>query len=85
MPFRVRMKMKCMHSSEPTQTERERRAVGGKGVKYLKKINAISNAQSDYIARGLQRCEEPDGFFFFLPLKPFIYKNRCIYIQMGTM
>lgn len=59
------MKMKCMHSSEPTQTERERRAVGGKGVKYLKKINAISNAQSDYIARGLQRCEEPDGFFFF--------------------
>lgn len=38
-------------------------------MKYLK-INAISNAQSDYIARGCQRCEDSDGFFVLI--KPFI-------------
>lgn len=48
MAFRVRMKIECMQGGKPGL--KERRADGGR-VKYLK-INAISNAQSDYIARG---------------------------------
>lgn len=45
----------------------ERQTSRREGVKYLK-INAISNAQSDYIARGWQRCEGSGGLFFLLLL-----------------
>lgn len=76
MAFRVRMKMKCMLGGKPGQEER---GAGWGRVKCLK-INAISNAQSDYIARGCQRCEDSDGFFVLT--KPFILKTSHIYIQM---
>lgn len=61
MAFRVRMKIECVRGR---RAGAERETSRREGVKYLK-INAISNAQSDYIARGWQRCEGSDGFFFF--------------------
>lgn len=56
-----------MHVGKQAGVERETSRRGR--VEYLK-INAISNAQSDYIARGRQRCEDSDGFFVLI--KPFI-------------
>lgn len=56
MAFRVRIKMKCIWGGKPGQEER---GAGRGRVKYLK-INAISNAQSDYIARRCQRCEDSE-------------------------
>lgn len=55
------MKMKCIWGGKPGQEERGR-------VKYFK-INAITGAQSDYISRRSQRCEDSDGFFVLM--KPF--------------
>lgn len=58
----------------------ERETSRREGVKYLK-INAISNAQSDYIAGGGQRCEGSDGFFsspsFLVRIKVFIEKKQA--------
>lgn len=75
----MRMKIKCIRGGKPGQDER---GAGWERVKYLK-INAISNAQSDYFTRGCQRCKDSDGFFVLI--KPFIWKNSRIYIQMEEL
>lgn len=70
------MKIECVQGR---RAGAERETSRREGVKYLK-INAISNAQSDYIARGWQRCEGSDGFFsssssFLACIKLFIEKK----------
>lgn len=70
------MKIECVRGRRAgAERETSRQEV----VKYLK-INAISNAQSDYIARGWQRCEGSDGFFsssFLVRIKLFIEKKQA--------
>lgn len=71
------MKIECVRGR---RAGAERETSRREGVKYLK-INAISNAQSDYIATGWQKCEGSDGYFssssFLVCIKLFIEKKQA--------
>lgn len=72
-----------MHAQQRAHTDRERETGSRREGSEIFKKNKCNIQCTKWLH--CQRAAEVWGawwlFFFFVPLKPFIYKNRCIYIH----